>query len=146
MAATPRLALGLISPGQAQKELFHNEALQVLDLLVGASVEEAPRNDPPASPANGACYIVGPAPSGAWSGKAQQIAGYTSGGWRFVAPFEGLFVHVRDGDVIARHNGSAWTLSPAVAAPAGGTTVDAEARASIAAILSALRQHGLIAG
>jgi hypothetical protein len=34
---------------------------------------------------------------------------------------------------------------PLVADPAGGTTVDAEARAAVAAILARLRTHGLIA-
>jgi hypothetical protein len=32
----------------------------------------------------------------------------------------------------------------AIASPAGGATVDAEARAAIAAVLVAMRQHGLI--
>lgn len=33
----------------------------------------------------------------------------------------------------------------AIANPAGGTTIDAEARATLASILGALRDHGLIA-
>lgn len=33
-----------------------------------------------------------------------------------------------------------------IADPSGGTIVDVEARAGIAAILNRLRQHGLIAG
>ena len=33
---------------------------------------------------------------------------------------------------------------PAIASPSGGTTTDAEARAAIEQLLSALRQHGLI--
>jgi hypothetical protein len=36
--------------------------------------------------------------------------------------------------------------SGAIASPTGGTSVDSQARAAIDAILSALRQHGLIAG
>ncbi len=42
MNASQRLALPFILPGQAQKELFHNEALQTLDLVVAAAVEEPP--------------------------------------------------------------------------------------------------------
>jgi hypothetical protein len=34
---------------------------------------------------------------------------------------------------------------PAIAAPVGGATVDAEARAALGTILAALRTHGLIA-
>ena len=48
-----------ILPGQAQKELFHNEALQVLDIVVAAAAEEAPGNDPPLSPTSGSSYLVG---------------------------------------------------------------------------------------
>ncbi len=42
MSATPRLSLPFIVPGQAQKELFHNEALQLLDVLVAGAVEGLP--------------------------------------------------------------------------------------------------------
>lgn len=31
---TARLKLPFLVPGQAQKELFHNEALQIIDMLV----------------------------------------------------------------------------------------------------------------
>ena len=34
---------------------------------------------------------------------------------------------------------------PAIAGPSGGTIIDGEARAAIGEILSAMRQHGLIA-
>ncbi len=36
---TPRFELAFIIPGQAQKELFHNEALTTIDLLLQAAVE-----------------------------------------------------------------------------------------------------------
>ncbi|HLZ79899.1 MAG TPA: hypothetical protein VKQ09_11235 [Sphingomonas sp.] len=36
--ATTRFALPLIAPGQAQKELFHNEALARVDALLQPSV------------------------------------------------------------------------------------------------------------
>ena len=38
---TPRLKMPMIVPGQAQKELSHNDALATLDLLVQGSVVEA---------------------------------------------------------------------------------------------------------
>lgn len=163
MSSTPRLALPFLSPGQAQKEFTHNESLQTLDLIVAAAVEEGPRADPPASPVPGRCYIVGPAPTGDWSGKSQSVAGYTSGGWRFVEPVEGMSVHVNAEGIVATFRQGAWEMGvvrgssvvvagdqvvgarlPAIAAASGGSTVDAEARAAIAAVLGALRQHGLI--
>ena len=36
MNGTPRLSLPFLSPGQAQKEFTHNEALQILDAVVAA--------------------------------------------------------------------------------------------------------------
>jgi hypothetical protein len=50
--------------------------LQVLVVSVGA-------NTPPASPANGARYIVGTSPTGAWAGQANKLAMRLDGAWRF---------------------------------------------------------------
>jgi hypothetical protein len=142
----------------------HNEALQTIDAVVSATVEEPPRNDPPVSPAEGSSYIVGAAPTGAWAGKAGQVATMSGAGWRFVEPVEGLSALVRTSRLRAQYVGGSWeigvaraavieiggeqvvgTQSAAIAAPTGGPTIDAEARATINEILAALRGHGLIA-
>ena len=146
------------------KPYVHFYATQLLDLIVAAAVEEGPRASPPASPQVGACYIVAASPTGDWSGKAEQIAAWTSGGWRFVAPLEGMCVFVRNTAVPALYRANAWEIGSvrassllvggqqvvgargsAIAVPSGGTIVDAESRSAISAILTALRQHGLIA-
>ena len=164
MSSTPRLGLPFLSAGQAQKEIVHNEALQTLDLLVAATVEDLPADTPPASPVPGACYLVGGAPSGAWAGSAQCIAGFTSAGWRFIAPNEGMACFVRSAGCEARYRSGSWTIGEVrgeslilsgqqvvgarlgpISDPAGGATVDAEARAVLGQILATMRQHGLIA-
>lgn len=164
MQTSQRLALPFILPGQSQKELFHNEALQALDTIVAAAVEEGPRNDPPSPAANGSCYIVGSAPTGAWSGRAGNLAAYSSAGWRFVAPTEGLRAWVKSLAVFALYRVGSWEIgtvrgsalniggqqvvaarAAAIANPTGGTTIDLPARDAILAILAALRGHGLIA-
>lgn len=161
---TARLALPLLQPGQAQKELYHNEALALLDLATQAVVEAVGVDTPPDVPDLGACWVVGSAPSGAWAGHAHAIAGWTSGGWRFVGPREGLAVWNRAAGRASRFAAGSWEdgvltghrlqldgnqvvgpRGPAIADPAGGTTIDAEARSAIAAILATLRDHGLIA-
>ncbi|HVI99062.1 MAG TPA: DUF2793 domain-containing protein [Sphingomonas sp.] len=158
-----RLALPLLHPGQAQKEMTHNEALALLDLVVGARVL-AVANDPPATPAIGDCWIVGGAPTGVWAGHTNAIAGWTAGGWRFVAPVDGLFAWVEATGVGARFVDGAWQIGDiaatrvvigdvqvlgtqvaAIAGPDGGTTVDTECRAALGAVLAALRTHGIIA-
>lgn len=149
---TDRLGLPMLAAGQAQKELFHNEALALIDLVLGAGVEAVGVNTPPASPVAGQAWVIGPAPTGALAGHANAIAGWTAGGWRFVAPREGLAVwSVADG-AVARWRGGRWEpsvqLGPrgaAIANPIGGGVVDAESRITIDAILNALRGHGIIA-
>ena len=160
-----RLALPLLVPGQAQKELFHNEALALVDMAVQASVVAVGLASPPDAPAPGQCWIVGAAPTGAWNGHADALAGWTAGGWRFLAPIVGMAVWDAGAGRVARWTGDAWasgTLAgarllvdgvqvvgarrAAIAAPAGGGTVDVEARAAVTAILAALAGHGLIGG
>lgn len=161
---TPRLALPLLQAGQAQKELFHNEALALLDLIVAGGVEEVGRDGPPGEPAPGQCWIVGTAPSGDWSGHDKQLAGWTDGGWRFLEPIPGMRVWSAADQLFARFDGEAWLVGQesvarllidglpvvgsrvaAIVDPAGGALIDVEARAVIVAILTALRDHGLIA-
>lgn len=161
-SSTARFALPLLQPGQAQKEMFHNAALARLDLCVQAAAIAAGIDAPPAEPGIGDCWIVGAAPSGDWSEHAHQIAGWTSAGWLFVQPREGMQLWLGTTQRIARFTGGEWRLgeahgklfvegnqvvgprSAAIAEPVGGTTVDAEARAAIVSVLEALRSHGLI--
>jgi Protein of unknown function (DUF2793) len=163
MSSSARFALPFISAGQAQKEFTHNEALQALELVTAAAVEDVPSDTPPAAPLVGACYLVSAAPTGAWSGHAKNLAGYTSGGWRFVPPQEGLSAYVKTTGTFGVYRAGSWDVgtvrassiviggqqvvgarAAAIASPAGGSTVDAEGRAAISAILAALRLHGLI--
>jgi hypothetical protein len=164
MEATERLSLPFIVPGQAQKELAHNEALLRLDAIVAAAVEEEARDDPPPSPTAGATYLIGEAPTGEWAGRADHLAAFSSGGWRYIAPVVGLSIFVKTSGAIAIYQSSGWELgtlrgsrleiggkqvvgtqTASITAPSGGGTVDLEARSSISQILTALRQHGLIA-
>lgn len=165
---TARLSLPLLHAAQAQKETTHNEALTRIDLLLHGCVigvaEDTPPVATPADPAPGACWIVGDAPTGAWAGMAGHVAGHVAGGWRFVAPREGMALWWTGGETIVRFRGGAWRVGEvrasriliggvavigeqhaAIAAPNGGNTVDLEARTTLSNVLEALRGHGLIA-
>lgn len=163
MSVSARYGLPFLVPGQAQKELFHNEALQLLDILVQPVVEDLPKNDPLSSPSLGHIYLVGPNPNGAWTGEANALACMTEGGWRFFQPFGGMEVRHRATSELLSFIDGSWkavmlnvggvrvagrqvlsTQAPAIADPGGGSTVDVQARSTLAAVLSALRQHGLI--
>lgn len=161
---TARLGLPLIAPGQAQKEMFHNESLAAVDALLHAAVEEVGAVAPPAAPTPGQSWILGAQPAGDWAGRARQLATWTDGGWRFQAPVAGLCVTLRPTGAPVSWRDGAWQVGdviaerlvvggkqvvgprgPALAAPAGGATVDGEARAVLESLLGALRAHGLIA-
>ncbi len=158
-----RFALPLLQPGQAQKEVFHNEALTALDLLLEAAVEGAPSAAPPATPEIGQCWLVASGATGAWEDQEDRIAGWTSGGWRFLAPHPGTRVWDKAAGLWRHWDGSAWSDGampaaalviagqtvvgsrlPGISSPSGGTTIDVESRSAIAAIIVALETHGLI--
>jgi Protein of unknown function (DUF2793) len=145
-STTPRLALPLLHPAQAHKETTHNEALLLADALILPIAQSLPLNTPPASPLAGQCWMLGAAPTGAWVGKSHQIALYSEGGWRFIAPFPGMTIWVATEALLARYSGTAWVIPGAIAAPNGGTTIDVEARGAIVAILATLQNAGLCDG
>ena len=142
--STPRFAFPLLAVAQAQKEVTHNEALTLLDALVHAVVEAGPLAGPPPSPAEGQCWIAGAAPTGAWAGKAHAVVLWTSGGWRFVAPREGMQVMRLTDHVRLRYAGGTWVAPGAIDAPAGGSTIDSEARSTISTLILHLAAQGLL--
>ena len=135
-AKTPRHQLPNLFVAQAQKEFTVNEALARLDALLHPAVE-GEADAPPASPTDGECWIVGSAPTGDWTGHAEGIAAWQSGNWIFVGPDEGVAVFDKAAGTLARYHGG-WTRPAAVAAPSGGATEDAEARAAIADLIARL--------
>jgi hypothetical protein len=158
-----RLQIPMLAVGQAQKEVTHNEALARIDILLQPVVQAVAPATVPAAPLTGQSWIVGPSPSGHWAGQANNVASWTTGGWRFMLPIEGMtFWSVADSTIV-RRQGTAWLIGsltaailkiggnqvvgarqPAIVTPTGGTITDSESRAAISAILATMRTHGLI--
>ena len=151
--------------GQLQKEIFHNEALAIADLLICGLVEATPLAAPPAAPVAGLLYRVAEGGSGAFAGEAGALASWSAAGWRFCVPVEGLRLIDRASGIELVFRGGTWSegsaranevviggarvlgsRQPAIANPNGGSVVDSEARAAVGHILTMLRAHGLIAG
>ena len=141
-STTPRLALPLLYVGQTQKEITVNEGILRTDFLIDSAIEGVV-STPPSSPAAGLLWLVGAAPSGDFTGKTDNLAGWSDSGWRFFAPRDGM--RVFDLSVSAfrlYHQG--WTLATAPAAPAGGTIVDSQVRLALAALTDALTTAGIL--
>lgn len=163
MEQSPRFALPFLVPGQAQKEWFHNEALQLIDVLVAPAIETIPSPTPPISPLAGQCFVVGGGATGVWAGHDNEVAAFGAGGWRFITPTEGLSLFIKTTGELLGRRGGIWETGitrlrevrvngqtvirdrqAAIASPDGGSSIDAESRSAIMSILAAMRAHGLI--
>ena len=126
MTDTPRLALPVIEAAQAQKHVTHNDALVLLDCLTQLAVESRVLTAPPASPADGACYIPAAGASGAWSGFDNQLALYSGGGWLRLAPVSGLKAWVKDERLTLTYEDGVWRDGVALTANGGRVTLRAK--------------------
>lgn len=131
---TPRLGLPWLMPAQAGKHVTVNEALGRLDAITAAAVQSRQLASEPASPAEGAAYIL---PAGAagtdWGDFFEtDLAYFQDGAWRRIAARAGLTAYVVDEGLLVMFDGSAWTaFSDAITSLANldglgvGTTPDA---------------------
>jgi hypothetical protein len=126
MTDTPRLSLPVIEAAQAQKHVTHNEALTLLDCLTQLTAESRSLAAPPASPADGSCYIPAAGATGAWSGWDNQLALYSGGGWLRLAPVPGLKAWVRDERLTLTYEDGVWRDGIALTAHGGRVTLRAK--------------------
>ncbi|WP_339822969.1 DUF2793 domain-containing protein [uncultured Parasphingorhabdus sp.] len=140
---TARLKLPLLATGQAHKELFHNEALALIDHLIHPAAQ-AIETDPTALiPVSGQSWIIGSGATDEWLGHDDEIAGWTGNGWLFVTPLALERVYIVSLDTFAVFR-NGWQLAPAIDSPAAGAVIDVEARSVIDSILAALEAQGIL--
>lgn len=112
--STPNLGLELVPSNSLQPSVPLNDALQVIDALLQLAVEDKDLTVPPPTVESdsGKRWIVGATPTGAWAGKAGQIALCTGAAlWRFLAPRPGWEAVVLDEGVSGtryRFTAGAW--------------------------------------
>lgn len=139
---TQRLDLPLLFAGQVQKETFVNESFARLDAIIHCAIE-ALSATPPASPADGQCWLIDVGASGVWNGRTGSIACFQQGQWLYQLPRDGLRLLNRATGQTIHHHGT-WRAATKPALPSGGTTVDAQARTAVAAIIDSLVTAGIL--
>lgn len=107
MSNSPNLQMPYLSVNQSQKEVVHNEALNILDALAQLNVLSRSTTTPPTSPSNGDCYIVPSSSTGVWASYIGYIAFYYDG-WFYLTPKEGWHTWVADEDLFIIYTGSSW--------------------------------------
>ena len=129
MDLTPHLDLPFILPQQALKHITHNEALRTLDAVVQLAVLDRDVGAPPASPSEGARYLVGAGASGEWAGQEGRLSVWQDGGWTFLLPRTGWLAWIADEGSLLVFNGAAW-VAAAMLNPAALVGVNATADTS----------------
>lgn len=90
---TPLLGLTDVAPSQAEPNVPINANMRLLEAVVQLSVA-AVANQPAGGEADGARYIVGSAPAGAFAGfAADSIAYLANGAWLAVTPLAGWLAY-----------------------------------------------------
>jgi hypothetical protein len=97
VAGTPGLTLGLAS--------VH---FTMLRHGLGQSIENQTTNTPPGSPSDGVAYIIGPSPTGAWSGHALKYAEWRNAAWEIVTPQIGWEVYDKALNVKVSYTAGGW--------------------------------------
>jgi hypothetical protein len=105
------LLLPYLLAAQAQKHVTVNEALRLLDGLVQLAVLDRHLTVPPASPADGARYIVASGATGAWAGWDLNVAYWVDGAWMRLVPRPGWQAWVVDEASFLAWDGSAWVAA-----------------------------------
>ena len=140
-SAAPRHGLPLLFSAQAQKEIVVNEAFARIDTLLHLAVS-GERNEPPVDPAEGACWLIGSEPTGAWADSAGAITCFTSGDWLMLSSRSGMrCFDIETGETLLYVDG--WVRPGRPQSPAGGEVVDAEARQAIDDLIDSLATLGI---
>ena len=155
MTATTHLN-PFVAAAQAQKHVTVNESLRKLDALIHMTALGKARTAPPASPLQGARYLVPAAASGAWANKTNQIAAWQDGAWAFFTPQTGWSLWIADEAKRYLYNGSSWAEeNPATSAasPHGADTaisvLETEARCASGSFVNAaasIPSHSIVLG
>lgn len=143
-STTARFTLPLLYAGQAQKEFYLNEAHTIVDALLHMVVEDS-SGTPPATPVAGQVWLIGAGATDAWAGQDGKIAVHNGNDWIFITPLKGMQAFDKTSNHMLFYS-TQWGFAAEPASPSGGTMIDAEARAAIDELITALRSIGIFPG
>jgi hypothetical protein len=141
---TPNLNLPYILPSQAMKHITHNEALQILDAATNAVIT-ATLAAPPATPVEGALYLVATSATGDWTGKDGKLAFFIDGAWIYLSPRAGWRAWFATDARTRIYDGAAWAdpLASLIVDRLGvSTTPDATNRLAVSSEASLFNHAG----
>ncbi len=105
---TPNMGFPYLLPSQAQKYVTVSESLRAQDVLVMVTVEARTLSVPPASPLEGAAYIIGVGASGEWAGHEDEIAVWQDDVWNYHSPQDGWRVWNKGESALVVYVGGDW--------------------------------------
>jgi len=106
---TPLLGLTEIQEASPLAHVIVNVNLRLIEAHSKRALQSVALAAPPGSPAQSAVYFVAASPTGAWAGKAGQIAVFVLGAWYFLgAPSTGERWWNAATSAWIQWNGSAW--------------------------------------
>lgn len=106
---TARLKLPEITQSQASKHLTHNEALAMLDIYAGASLNSVTTATPPSVPVEGSAFFIPEGATGDWAPNEGKIAFRFNAEWHYMDLPTGWIFEILDEErvVVARASGIA---------------------------------------
>jgi len=121
MSDTVKHVLPYLSVAQSQKEITHNYALAVIDILL-SGIADSIQTTPPGSPVDGDVVLVGPSSTtGVFVGHENEIAFWLDeqGVWDFTAPINDQEIHVTSTSIRYRFKSAtpAWVPLSGVYTP-----------------------------
>jgi len=140
-AATPRHGLPYLYPGQAQKEVFVNQAHALIDALLHPAIE-GEASAPPPDPVSGETWLIGHGSTAEWEGHAGQLGIYLGEQWLFIIPRAGMLVLDKGSGQQIRFT-DRWERPAVPPVPNGGDTIDREARDTLAILVEAMKSAGI---
>ncbi|WKB50767.1 DUF2793 domain-containing protein [Eleftheria terrae] len=83
--------------------------LKRLGAVIGLAVKDRDLTTPPAAPVEGERYLIPAAATGAWAGKAGQIAVRIGASWEYHVPRPGWLCFIEDESVLAVFKATGWS-------------------------------------